>query len=529
MAGQEKRPVAVTSNIAGDREVLADLLRAYGYVPTETGQGVPTAEAYWELEETVLGPGGSSEGKTADFAGALPCLSIFWEAAQEAVEMRWQEPGSSGFWRQRQEVQPVEFKETAENRRRRLLRLCLHHLVAQLPGTRPSPWGILTGVRPVKVVQRFLDEGLRKEQIFRALTRDFGILPEESETLYRIAVYQRPFLPELTENRKRISVYLGYPFCPSRCSYCSFPGYDLQKWRKRQPECVEAMLREIREVGARTKKLGLVIETLYFGGGTPTAMAPEQMDSLLAACQSSFDLLPGCEWTIEGGRPDTLTREMLEVMARYPVKRLCINPQSLQARTLERIGRRHSPEEIGETFLRVRRISKERGLDWRINSDLILGLPGETAADVAATLEGLLAFGPENITVHSLAIKRGSAFQEARPKLPSLEEALGMRAVVRDRLEAAGYLPYYLYRQKEILASGENIGYSLPGMACLYNILMIEERQTILGLGVGSGSKYLIPGSWALENEYNPKDLIQYIERIPDLIRRKVDKLGEIG
>ena len=214
MAGQEKRPVAVTSNIAGDREVLADLLRAYGYVPTETGQGVPTAEAYWELEETALGPGGSSEGKTADFAGALPCLSIFWEAAQEAVEMRWQEPGSSGFWRQRQEVQPVEFKETAENRRRRLLRLCLHHLVAQLPGTRPSPWGILTGVRPVKVVQRFLDEGLRKEQIFRALTPGFWYFAGESETLYRIAVYQRPFLPELTENRKRISVYLGYPFCP---------------------------------------------------------------------------------------------------------------------------------------------------------------------------------------------------------------------------------------------------------------------------------------------------------------------------
>lgn len=515
MIKKDKKEIIVTSNIASDREALADLLRCYGYTAAEAGGGLP-GEELWEDWGGGAGP-----------APALPSLTIRWTEGQTVVDMDWRQGNAAFNWRQK--VLPAPFEESPENRRRRVLRLCFHHLVSQMPGSRPSPWGVLTGVRPAKVAQRFLDEGLSGEAITRALTEDYGIAAERAETLYQIAVYQRPFLPALTEGRERISVYIGYPFCPSRCAYCSFPGYDLNKWRKRQPECVAAMLEEIRAVGRRTRELGLKVQTLYFGGGTPTAMGLEQMDSLLAACRDSFDLMPEIEWTIEGGRPDTLTEDMLRTIAAYPVNRICVNPQSMRAETLARIGRKHSPEEIRETFRRVRRISGELGLGWSVNSDLILGLPGETAADVADTLEEILAFRPENITVHSLAIKRGSAFQEVRPELPELDEALAMAEVTRQKLLAAGYLPYYLYRQKEILASGENIGYALPGQACLYNILMIEERQTILGLGVGSGSKYLTPGAWSLENAYNPKDLIQYIERIPDLIQRKVDKLGEIG
>ncbi len=527
MTGKEKKAIIVTSNSAGDREVLADLLRCYGYTAVEEGgEGLP--EGYWEGREAAVCADPGAYGPEAP-----PRLNIFWEAGQGAVTMSWREPdrqrAGERIIRQEEQVRPAPFREAAENRRRRVLRLCFHRLVTKMAAFRPSPWGVLTGVRPTKVVQRFLDEGLDRTAILESLERDYGIDGEQAGILWRIAAGQRPFLPGLEENRDRISVYIGYPFCPSRCSYCSFPGYDLKKWRKQQPRCVEAMLREIRAVGERARELGFKVQTLYFGGGTPTAMSPEQMDSLLAAARDSFALLPDCEWTIEGGRPDTLTEEMLRTIAVYPVKRVCINPQSMQAATLERIGRRHTPEEIRETFRRVRRISRELNLNWLINSDLILGLPGEGAADVAATLEELLVFRPENITVHSLAIKRGSTFQENRPDLPPLDEALTMAAAVRGKLAEAGYLPYYLYRQKEILAAGENTGYTLPGKACLYNILMIEERQTILGLGVGAGSKYLTRGSWSLENEYNPKDLIQYIERIADLIQRKVDKLGEIG
>jgi oxygen-independent coproporphyrinogen-3 oxidase len=249
------------------------------------------------------------------------------------------------------------------------------------------------------------------------------------------------------------------------------------------------------------------------------------MDRILSALEDSFPLTPGLEYTIEAGRPETLTDGMLDVLASHPVSRVCVNPQSMNQATLDRIGRLHEAAAVREAIGRAR--GKGRG--WHINSDLILGLPGEGPADVGESLGQVLDLRPDNVTLHGLAIKRGSAYKEGKEGLPDRLLGLEMTDLCRGMLHEAGYRPYYLYRQKDSLAGGENVGYSLLGKECLYNILMIEERQTILGLGAGAGSKFLRRGSWSLDNIYNPKDLIQYIQRVDDSIRRKVDKLAQLG
>lgn len=509
----ELKPLAFFSNHAGDGAVLADLLRSYGYLLEEE-------DGAWNFDATM--------GLGRD---AKPCLRAFWQGDKSSLSMEWRQ--DSRTFSREEPVRPFAFEETPENRRRRVLRLAFHRLLEQEPLLQevleapPNPWGILTGVRPTKMLQRFLDQGLSQEEIHLILSRDFGITEQRSSLLWQVGTAQRPFLPSLTGDRKKISLYLSYPFCPSRCSYCSFPGYDVKRWRKWQPACHEAMEREIRALGQAARDFGLQVETLYFGGGTPTAMAPADMGRILGALQEAFPLLPGLEWTVESGRPETLSYEMLEALASYPVNRICINPQTMSQATLDALGRKHEVKAIEEAFAKVRAFLP--AADWRINSDLILGLPGEGLAEVEDSLRGVLELRPDNITLHGLAIKRGSAYKEGQETLPRRQLGLEMTDLSYRLLREGGYEPYYLYRQKDSLAGGENVGYTLPGRQCLYNILMIEERQTILGMGVGSGSKFLNPGDWSLENLYNPKDLIQYIERIEDLIRRKVDKLAQVG
>jgi len=503
--GRRLKPLLFVSNHAGDASVLADYLRSYGYLLV----GSMVAEGYAETEQD----GG-------------PLLSVVWEPHPGGVTVAWKEKGR--VWEHREEILPASFAETDENRRRRMLRLTFHRLLAREPECRdaiqspPQPWGILTGVRPSKMLQRFIDQGFSDDEIRSIAEKDFGVDPGRSALLLSVCHTQRPHLPALDEGRNRVSLYIGYPFCPSRCSYCSFPGYELKRWRKWQDACHQAMENEIRQVGKAAAEMGFQVETLYFGGGTPTCMPPADMDRLLCAVQESFSIMPQAEWTVEGGRPETLTDEMLSVVASHPVNRICVNPQSMNPETLARIGRQHDAATLREAMARVR----DKG--WRINCDLILGLPGEGLAEIEYSLREVLALRPDNVTLHGLAIKRGSAYKEQEEGLPERLSGLEMIARSRAALAEAGYIPYYLYRQKDSLAGGENIGYSVPGHECLYNILMIEERQTILGLGTGAGSKFLKPGDWSLENLYNPKDMIQYIDRIEDLIHRKVDKLANL-
>ncbi|MCL2121047.1 MAG: coproporphyrinogen dehydrogenase HemZ [Clostridiales bacterium] len=507
-AAKESGHVLFRSNHAGDASVLADLLHAYGLLLTDEGE-------YPEMS-------------------AASALTVQWAPFFASLTITWTVQGKQ--WSHGESVKPSAFLETEENRRRRFLRLAVHRLLEKEAELRenlravPGPWGTLTGVRPSKMIQRFLDQGLDDARIQSILAEDFGIEQSRCSLLLQIGRRQRPFLPATGEGRDRVSLYVGYPFCPSRCSYCSFPGYEAKRWRKWQAPYLQALVKEIRQVGESASGMGFQVDSLYIGGGTPTCMTPSQMDDLLWALRASFRFAAEGEWTVESGRPETLTDAMLEVFAAHPVNRLCINPQSMHQDTLDKIGRRHTAEETDAAFARLRETAaRKQRTDWRINCDLILGLPGEGLEEVEDSLSHVLdCLQPDNVTLHSLAIKRGSAYKEAQPGLPDRQLGLSMIARTRDMLAEAGYRPYYLYRQKDSLAGGENVGYTLPGCECLYNIMMIEERQTILGLGAGSGSKFLHPGDWSLDNVYNPKDMIQYIERVDSLIKSKVDKLAAV-
>ena len=526
---------------------MMDFLRTYGFLlqeeegvegddPAGAGAYTPGKEAQADARNGETGKplASMSDGLADEPPASMPRLTVSWTPAFTAVTLACTATGS--VWIHREEAKPVVFPETDENRRRRVMRLAFHRLLENAPDlasaiqARPSPWGILTGVRPVKMVQRFIDRGLGEEEIGTILDRDFGLEPSRRLLLAQVSDAQKPFLPAEGEGRKSVSLYLAYPFCPSRCSYCSFPGYEARRWQKWQAPYLDALEREIREMGRAATGMGFRVETLYFGGGTPTSMTPSAMDRLLTALGESFPLATGLEWTVEGGRPETLTCAMLEVLAAHPVTRLCINPQSMDQRTLDRIGRKHTAEETGAAFERVREVmAGTGGKTWRINCDLILGLPGEGPAETCESLARILAQRPDNVTLHALAIKRGSIYKEEQGSLPERADGPEMVESTRAMLAEAGYAPYYLYRQKDSLAGGENVGYTLPGAECLYNILMIGERQTILGLGAGAGSKFIHPEDWSLDNVYNPKDMIQYIEKTDDMIARKVDKLAALG
>jgi len=481
--------------------VIADLLREYGFIPAD------------------------SEG--------VASLRVTWEPSFESLLVEWL---SDGFTLSRREkVTVAPFEEGEESRRRRKLRLAIHNMFAGKPealsryGQTLSPWGTLTGVRPGKIARRFIDQGFSDNEIAALFQDEFGLEESRAWLLLRVCHNQAPFLPGSPGGGKRICLYLSYPFCPSRCEYCSFPGYEAARWRKWLEPCHKAMINEIRSVGQAATSMGFEIGTAYFGGGTPTCMPPESMDHILSAIRQSFNVAPGAEWTVEGGRPETLTGDMLDVLTSHPINRVCVNPQSMKQISLDRIGRSHSASDIEAAFIRIQdALYKAKRDDWRVNCDLILGLPGESLDDAKESLRQTIALKPDNITIHGLAIKRGSAYKENQETLP--DKLLGQSMISESRImmSQAGYLPYYLYRQKDSLAGGENVGYALPGAFCVYNILMIEERQSILGLGVGAGSKFLRPGNWLLDNVYNPKDLIQYIERVDELIKRKVDKLAEL-
>ncbi|MCL2165950.1 MAG: coproporphyrinogen dehydrogenase HemZ [Clostridiales bacterium] len=500
--------VRFRSNHAGDASVLADLLHTYGCLLTDEG-------------DTPYSPGDSA-------------LTVQWAPSFAGLTIAWAAQGKQ--WSHRESVQASGFMETEENRRRRILRLAVHRLLEKEADLReilqaaPGPWGTLTGVRPSKMIQRFLDQGLDDARMHSILTNDFGIEQSRSALLLQIGRSQRPFLPSAGEGRDRVSLYVGYPFCPSRCGYCSFPGYEAKRWRKWQAPYLQALVKEIRQVGEFASGMDFQVENLYIGGGTPTCMAPSQMNEVLWALRESFRFAAEGEWTVESGRPETLTDDMLEVFAAHPVSRICINPQSMHQDTLDRIGRRHAAGETDAAFARLREMAaRKRIANWRTNCDLILGLPGEGLEEVRESLAHVLdCLRPDNVTLHSLAIKRGSAYKETQPGLPDRQLGLSMLARTREMMAEAGYRPYYLYRQKDSLAGGENVGYTLPGRECRYNIMMIEERQTILGMGAGSGSKFLHPGDWSLDNVYNPKDMIQYIERVDSLIKSKVDKLAAV-
>ena len=487
-----------------DLRVIADLMRLYF---PGLGLGKDSDELYLNEEQK-----GQQQEKQQEIKEVL--LQVEKRDAPLEVKVTLHLAGQA-YW-QTEGLPEETFIEEKKNRVRRLLRLALHKLLERVFRVDLSPWGILTGVRPTKIVQRFIDEGLTKERSILHLIRDYGISPERASLLWQVASFQHPFLPAQQAAEKLVSLYIGIPFCPTRCYYCSFPSFSLKQWGHLLTDYLSGLDRELKTVGKLLTEKQVKVQTVYIGGGTPTILSEAQLARLLETITDSFRFVENRELTVEGGRPDTLTGEKLRVLKDYAVTRLSINPQTMQEETLVAIGRKHSVQETIAAY----ELAREIGIPI-INMDLIIGLPGEDCAVLAKTLTEVLKLGPENITLHALAMKRAAYYRQEKIKLPLPAEGQAMMDLAHNYLRGAGYFPYYLYRQRDIFAHGENVGYSVADKACLYNMQMIAERQTILGLGVGSGSKLVHQADWTLENLYNPKDLVFYLERLEEIIGKK--------
>lgn len=417
-------------------------------------------------------------------------------------------------------IYPVFSSSLQPNEQKRALKTALYQICRQQFQAAESHWGILTGIRPTKVVHRFWEAGLSAEAIIKRLINDYLLDQEKAELLLEVTQLQRPYLHTTEEARRLVSIYVGIPFCPTKCLYCSFPSFTLPR-----PQLLEDYLhnleREITAVGQLLKEQGYQIETIYIGGGTPTTLSTAQLDQLLAVIWQSLGSKGFREFTVEAGRPDTITAEKLQTLRKWSVGRISINPQTMWEPTLERIGRKHTVSDILEKYDMARAAGFEA-----INMDLIIGLPQERLEQFQYTLEQISHLQPENLTVHTLALKRASRLKLEQQEVQSDEKAAeDMHRYLTQWLSHQAYTPYYLYRQKQMIAQLENVGYTLRGHESLYNIQMMEERQHIIGLGVGSASKYIHPDDWTLDTVNNPKDLLLYNERIEEIIQKKKAKL----
>lgn len=407
------------------------------------------------------------------------------------------------------------------NELKRLARLAVFYLLCEVCQRVPSPWGIFTGVRPTKIVHRLIEQGLSTSEVINRLIADYALRQDRAVLITEIAQRQRPFFSP-SSGQRLVSVYIGIPFCPSKCHYCSFLSYPMTGRSGRFLQVyLSALGHEIDQIGAALSSINADVESIYIGGGTPTVLSEALLNWLMEKINQYLRGPRTLEITMEAGRPDTLSYSKLKVCHEAGVNRISINPQTLHQDTLHAIGRNHSVEEVFQSF----EYAREVGFSV-INMDVIVGLPGETPAHVQKTLEGILTLRPENLTVHTLAIKNSSRLKEAQVNycLPSEENTQKMWEIARHLALSAGMVPYYMYRQKRMLGNLDNIGYALPGKECIYNIQMIEERQTVVGIGAGAGSKW-VDLNYYLVNQYNPKDLHQYTERLPYLIARKIDKI----
>ena len=378
------------------------------------------------------------------------------------------------------------------------------------------PWGTLTGIRPTKLAMAELLAGKSIAEAAEVMEKVHLVSPEKSLLSANIAAREQEILKNI-DYTDGYSLYIGIPFCPTTCLYCSFTSYPMSRWEPRMGEYLDALEKEIDFTAERfgNKKLN----TIYIGGGTPTSLPPALMERLLSRLEKTFSYQDLQEFTVEGGRPDSITPEKLAVLKNHPVTRISINPQTMNEATLRRIGRRHTVQDIRDAYA----MAREMGFD-NINMDIILGLPEETPADVAHTLEEIRKLSPDSLTVHSLAVKRASRLKmEAEGTVVAggtQEESEEMMRLSQEAAAAMGMEPYYLYRQKNMAGNLENTGYAREGKAGIYNILIMEEKQTIVALGAGTVTKGVFPPD-RIERCENVKDIEQYLARIDEMIERK--------
>ena len=421
--------------------------------------------------------------------------------------------GKTGFAARRLPLVQADVRRT-----RRLLQQSYYLAAIQVLDTVP-PWGALSGVRPTKLSTKCMLEGGSERAAKKLLEQTYFVTPERSRLCVDASRHtlEAVRLSEPTD----LSVYIGIPFCPTRCSYCSFVSESIERFGAFLPPYLAALHREIEYTGKLLRASGYHIRSLYMGGGTPTTLSSAQMQALLTAIHESFDLSRCLEFTVEGGRPDTLDREKLQVIKNGGATRISINPQTMADDVLENVGRKHTSAQTLEAFHQAREVGFED-----INMDLIAGLPGDTAEKFAASLSQVLALRPSNVTVHTLALKKGANLFQNRTALPSREAVGQMLHDAEQALRACGFEPYYLYRQKYMSGSFENTGWCKPGFTGWYNIYMMEELHTILSLGGGGMNKINLPAG-QLERFHNPKSPQDYIARIDTILQQK-DEIFEI-
>lgn len=376
------------------------------------------------------------------------------------------------------------------------------------------PWGTLTGIRPAKLVTGKLEEGKTILEAQDDLAREFFVSPSKIALCTAVAENEERILQKI-DFEKGYSLYVGIPFCPTRCLYCSFTSYPIEKWKTRVDEYIDALCREI-DFAAQLMR-GRKLQTIYMGGGTPTTLLPAQMDRLLTKLEAAFSYEHLLEMTVEAGRPDSITKEKLAVLKEHGIERISINPQTMRQKTLDLIGRKHTVEDVVEIFC----LARDMGFS-NINMDLIMGLPGETLEDVKITLSEIEKLAPDSLTVHSLAVKRAARLNTMRDvyaKYPVMDST-EMIELAQETAGRLGLVPYYLYRQKNMAGNFENVGYATPGKECLYNILIMEEVEDILALGAGGATKRTFSDG-RLERCENVKDVGTYLSNFEEMLERK--------
>ena len=410
--------------------------------------------------------------------------------------------------------------ETPQTRPRmkNALKRVLYEMLRDYCG-RDLPWGNLTGIRPVKLVMDFLrtpggDAETKEVDARRMMKEAYFVIDRKADLAVKIAHRESAILEKIRP-QEGFSLYVGIPFCPSICLYCSFSSSPLKLWEKQVDAYLDALEKEIRTSGSCFP--GKKLQTIYVGGGTPTTLEPYQMDRLLRVIEETFDMSGVLEFTVEAGRPDSITPRKLQVLKDHKVSRISINPQTMNQETLDLIGRRHTVEQTKEAF----QLARSMGFD-NINMDLIVGLPGEGIAQVEHTMEEIEALDPDDITVHALALKRAARLALHMDEYEKISFRVSDEIMQRceQGCSALGMTPYYLYRQKNMAGNFENVGYAKPGKAGLYNILIMEEVQCILACGA-SGSTKIVYEDGRIERIENVKDIRSYLNRIDEMISRK--------
>ena len=386
-----------------------------------------------------------------------------------------------------------------------------------------SSWGTLVGIRPVKIVHDLLDKNFKFNEIQSILYEKYRLNSEKANLIMNIAKTERAYLYPI--DTKSLTLYICIPFCKTRCSYCSFPSNSIEKKSNQITPYLTALLREIREILDFVVTTDFNIDCIYIGGGTPTTFTHEQLNLIFKTLKEYINFSYLKEFTVEAGRVDTIDEEKLKLFKENNVSRICINPQTMNNKTLKLIGRDHNSNDIKNIFKLARKIGHNN-----INMDLIIGLENEGINELKATLNEIIRLNPENITIHTLAIKRASYLNEIKDEviLSESDTIEGMLNLSKKYMKDYDYSPYYLYRQKNMLGNFENIGYSKKGFESLYNMRIIEERHTIIGFGAGSSSKFCFPKENKFERFNNIKGLEEYIKRTDELINKKILLLKEV-